>query len=454
MREEKDYLGKVEIEDDKLYGISSYRAHKLFPETGEKFDERFIWAYFMIKKAAATLNKELGYLDSNIADAIISTCDEWKTLKDHIIVDPLSGGAGTSVNMNINEVIANRASQLLNKEIGYVKPIEHVNLHQSTNDTFVTAGKIAIIVRLRELIDQIIKLQEIIQAKEKEFYRIRKVGRTQLMDGPPIMLGQEFGAWADALARDRWRLNKVEERIRNVNIGGTAIGTGIGAPKNYVLKIVNVLREICNVKIAKADNLIDATQNMDVFSEIHGLLKALSVNLYKISNDIRLLSSGPNTSIGELILPKVQIGSSIMPGKNNPVVPEYVMQISLVVFSHDSMINHASALGNLELNQFSPLIVHYTLKSINLFKNACYSLSNYIENIKANEERCRENLEKSISNLTPLINIFGYNEVSQAVKESNYDVDKAIKLLSEKFSISVEDIKKKINPDNLTKLGF
>ncbi|ANQ54266.1 aspartate ammonia-lyase [Thermosipho affectus] len=454
MRKERDYLGEIEIEDNALYGISSKRATQIFPNTNEKFDKKFLWAYFMIKKAAAKLNTELGYLEKEIGNAIEKACDKWEELLPHIIVDPLSGGAGTSVNMNINEVIANKASIILGKEFGFVNPLEHVNMHQSTNDTFVTAGKIAIIVRLRELIDKIINLQNIIQQKEKEYYSIRKVGRTQLMDGPPIMLGQEFGAFADALARDRWRLNKVEERIRNVNIGGTAIGTGIGAPKEYILKIVNTLRETCCVKIAKAENLIDTTQNMDVFSEIHGLLKALAVNLYKISNDIRLLGSGPNTAIGELILPKVQIGSSIMPGKINPVIPEYVMQISLIVFSHDSLINHAASLGNLELNQFSPIIIHYTLKSLKLLKNACISLSKYISKIEANEKKCKENLEKSISNLTPLINLFGYEEVANAIKKANYNFFKAIEILSKKFNIPKKNILEKIDPKNLTKLGF
>ncbi|MDN5324907.1 MAG: aspartate ammonia-lyase [Thermosipho sp. (in: thermotogales)] len=454
MRKEKDFLGEKEIPNDHLYGISSLRALEIFPKTGETFDEKFIWAYFMIKKAAAFLNKELGYLDKNIAEAIIAAADKWEELKHFIIVDPLSGGTGTSVNMNVNEVIANKASLLLGKEIGFVKPIEHVNMHQSTNDTFVTAGKIAIIARLRELIDSIIKLQNIIQQKEHEFYKIRKIGRTQLMDGPPIMLGQEFGAWADALSRDRWRLNKVEERIRSVNIGGTAIGTGIGAPKEYILKIVDIVRQFTKIKVAKAENLIDATQNLDVFSEVHGLLKSLAVNIYKISNDIRLLSSGPNGGIGELIIPPVQIGSSIMPGKINPVVPEYAMQLSLTVFAHDSLINNACSQGNLELNQFSPVIVHYTLKSLKFLKNACFSLSDYISKIKANEKKCLENLEKSISNLTPLINLFGYEKVAKAVKEANYDLFKAIEILSKENNFSKEEILKQINPNNLTKLGF
>ncbi|HOK34255.1 MAG TPA: lyase family protein, partial [Fervidobacterium sp.] len=231
-RIEEDYLGSKAIPSDAYYGISTARALELFPSTGEHFDDHFLWAYFMIKKACALLNAELGMLDESISQAIQKACDEWEILKTHVVVDPLCGGAGTSVNLNINEVIANRATEILGGKKGeyIVDPYNHVNLHQSTNDTFVTAGKMAVIVTLRALVGNVIILQNTIQDKEKEFYTIRTVGRTQLMDAVPIMMGQQFGAWADALTRDRWRLNKVEERIRNVNIGGTAIGTGIGAP--------------------------------------------------------------------------------------------------------------------------------------------------------------------------------------------------------------------------------
>ncbi len=455
-RTEKDYLGECLIPEDAYYGVATQRALELFPSTGEIFDDKFIWAYFMIKKSAAILNSQLGYLDNQIAQAIQKACDEWEKLKSYIVVDPLSGGAGTSVNLNINEVIANRATELLGGKKGeyIVNPYNHVNLHQSTNDTFVTAGKIAVIVRLRELVEAVIKLQEKIQEKEKEFYSIRTIARTQLMDGVPILMGQQFGAWADALARDRWRLNKVEERIRSVNIGGTAIGTGIGAPKEYVLKIVDVLRQVTNVKIAKSENLIDATQNLDVFVEIHGLIKALGVNLFKISNDIRLLGSGPNAAIGEFELPKVQVGSSIMPGKVNPVIPEYVMQLVLAVFGHDEAISHATAQGNLQLNQFAPLIVHYTLKSMQFLSKACNSLSDYIAQIKVKEEKCKEHLKKSTANLTPLINYFGYERVAEKIVETNWDIEKAIELLAKEEGISSQELVKKLNIDKMTGLGY
>ncbi len=455
-RTEKDYLGECLIPEDAYYGVATQRALELFPSTGENFDEKFIWAYFMIKKSAAILNSQLGYLDSQIAQAIQKSCNEWEKLKNDIVVDPLSGGAGTSVNLNVNEVIANRATELLGGKKGEyaVNPYNHVNLHQSTNDTFVTAGKIAVIVRLRELVEAVIKLQEKIQEKEKEFYSIRTIARTQLMDGVPILMGQQFGAWADAIARDRWRLNKVEERVRSVNIGGTAIGTGIGAPKEYVLKIVDVLRQVTNVKIAKSENLIDTTQNLDVFVEIHGLIKALGVNLFKISNDVRLLGSGPNTAIGELELPKVQVGSSIMPGKVNPVIPEYVMQLVLAVFGHDEMISHATAQGNLQLNQFAPLIVHYTLKSMQFLSKACNSLSDYISQIKVREEKCKEHLKKSTANLTPLINYFGYEKVAEKIVETDWNIEKAIEMLAKEEGISSQELVKKLNIDKMTGLGY
>ena len=456
MRKESDYLGELSVPDSAYWGCHTQRALNNFPSTGERMDGLFIWAYFMIKKAAALLNGELGYMDEKIWKAIAKACDEWEKLKEHIVVDPLCGGAGTSINMNFNEVIANRATEILGGSKGeyIVDPISHVNLHQSTNDTLPTAGKIALILRIERLEKEIVSLQEAVQKKEKEFYGVRKPGRTQLMDGPPIMLGQEFGAWADALARDRWRLNKVIERIRSVNLGGTAIGTGIGAPKRYILKIVEKVREITKVKIAKAENLIDATQNWDVFAEVHGLLRSLAVNLFKISGDIRLLSSGPQTAIGELKLPSVQAGSSIMPGKINPVIPEYTMQICLLVFSNDVAIEHACSLGNLELNQFAPLIIHLTLKSALLLTNTCKVLSEYIQKINADEKRCKENLERSASNLTPLINEFGYEKLSKAIKASNWDIEKAIEILAQEEGIKAEEIKRKLCFKKMTGLGY
>ncbi|SHE99322.1 aspartate ammonia-lyase [Marinitoga hydrogenitolerans DSM 16785] len=453
MRKEKDFIGEVEISDNVYYGIHTFRALNNFPNTGEKFNESFLWAFFMIKKAAVIVNYELGYLNDKIYESIIKACDEWEILKNDIVVDPLSGGAGTSINMNVNEVIANRATELLGGEKSeyIVNPLDHVNMHQSTNDVFPTAGKIAIIKELRELVENIIILQDNIQIKEKEFIKIRKIGRTQLMDAVPILLGQEFGAWADALSRDRWRLYKVEERIRSVNIGGTAIGTGIAAPKNYILKITNKIREVTKIGIAKAENLIDATQNLDVFSEVSGLLKSLAVNLIKISNDIRLLGS---SSINEVILPKIQAGSSIMPGKINPVIPEYAIQLSMSVIAFDNLITNAASLGNLELNHLTPMIIHYTLKSIEFLKKSTYALKKYINLIQPNEERCTKNLMQSFTLITPLIELFGYEEVSDFLKKNNYNIEKAVEELSKKYNVNYNELINKLKSNKTAGLGY
>lgn len=454
-RTETDFLGNVSIEAGAYYGIHAVRAKKNFPSTGEKYNQAFLHSYFMIKKACALLNNRLGYLDQTKAQAIIKACDDNELLCDNIIVDPLAGGAGTSLNMNINEVIANRAGEYLGYEKGsyVIDPIQDVNLHQSTNDTFVTAGKMAVMITLQELVETVIACQNVIQRKESEYIQIKKIARTQLMDAVPILFGQTFGAWAEALSRDRWRLYKAEERIRSVNLGGTAVGNGIGSPREFVLSITDELRKVSKLRIAKAENLIDATQNLDVFVEICGFLKALSVNLYKIANDIRLLGSGPNTAIGEINLPRVQAGSSIMPGKVNPVVPEYVIQVCLVVSSQEAAVSSAVANGNLELNSFAPIVVHYTLKSIYLLRQALQSLTPYIAEITVDENKCRQHIEQSTSVLTPLIHHFGHEAVSQIIVDKNYDIAEIIAEISRAFKVETKDIYAILDEKNITGLG-
>lgn len=458
MRIEKDALGKLEIPDDVYWGIHTARALKNFPSTGEKIDEEFIRCYGYIKKSAAFLNKKLGFLETKIADAVIQAADELisGSLMKWVVVDPLCGGAGTSINMNINEVIANRATEILGGKLGeyIVHPLDHVNLHQSTNDTFPTAGKMATIVLLKQLVENVTNLQDSLQKKEAEYRKMMKPARTQLMDAVPISLGQEFGAMAEAISRDRWRLYKVEERIRMVNLGGTAVGTGIAAARKYVLSIVETLRTVSGIKIAKAENLIDATQNMDVFAEIHGLLKTLATNLIKISNDIRLLGSGPGSAIGEIKLPKLQAGSSIMPGKINPVIPEYVVQLSLAVFGHDAIINFAVSSGNLELNAFVPEIIHYTLKSLRFLTIAANSLANYILKIEANPEKMRENLLSSSAILTPLITTYGYDKVQEWIELSNKTGKNLWEIVQDSLGEEAEKFKAKLISNKSTGIGF
>ncbi|HWQ61770.1 MAG TPA: lyase family protein, partial [Negativicutes bacterium] len=327
MRRDKDLLGERDLPDEAYYGVHTLRAAENFPLSGYRVHPRLIAALALIKKAAAEVNAEQGSLDADMAKAIGRAADEvmegkWR---DQFVVDALQGGAGTSTNMNVNEVLAGRANELLaGAKSGPVHPLDHVNLHQSTNDVYPTALRIAAVWLLQPLSEACAALQESLQAKETEFAGVIKVGRTQLQDALPIMLGQEFGAWAQAIARDRWRLYKVEERLRQTNLGGTAVGTGLNAPPKYINAVNERVRRYANIGLARAENMVDVTQNADVFVEVSGLVKALAVNLSKIAHDVRLLSSGPRAGLGEIVLPERQAGSSIMPGKVNPVIAEAV----------------------------------------------------------------------------------------------------------------------------------
>jgi aspartate ammonia-lyase len=341
-------------------------------------------------------------------------------LNNFIIVDRLQGGAGTSTNMNVNEVLANRALELLGHPKGrydIISPLDDINLHQSTNDTYPTALKLAAIRLLRELEERVVGLQEAFQAKEKEFAHVVKVGRTQLQDAVLTTLGREMSAYAEALNRDRWRIYKCEERLRVVNLGGTAIGTGLAAPRQFIFRVVETLRELTGIGLARAENLVEATQNADVFVEVSGILKACAATLLKICSDLRLMASGPEAGFGEIRLPARQAGSSIMPGKINPVIPEAVSQVAMLVMGYDQTIALASASGNLELNPFLPLIAHCLLESCSLLDRSCDILRRLcVEGMKANEERCRQHVESSTATITALVPVIGYEAASRLVK--------------------------------------
>ncbi len=448
MRIEKDIFGSVELPGNAVFGIHSYRAVENFPLSGEKINPYLIKAYLQVKLAAAETNFKAGILDHQkyifITQAIEKLIDETneaierksQLIYDKIIVDPYQGGAGTSLNMNINEVIANTAIALAGRKYGdydFIHPIDDVNLSQSTNDTFPTALKIASIVLLRELTAAFAHLQAELQKKENEFSGVIKLGRTQLQDAVPITLGQEFGAFAQAISRDRWRLYNGEERLRSVNLGGTAVGNSINANRDYVLNVNSELKKITGLPIAKAEDLIDATQNLDVFVEVHGLVKAGATSLVKICNDLRLLSSGPSGGIGEIILPEKQAGSSIMPGKVNPVIAEHAIQIAELVKGHDVVISNLVGSGNLELNAFLPIIAHLFLKSLTLLRDALHNLvDNCVKGIKANEERCKENLIRSSAIAAVFINEFGYEKTAEIVKEAYLKKISFLSLLKEK----------------------
>jgi len=422
-REEKDFLGTKNIPSEAFWGVHSARSCENFPISAYKTCPEFIKAFGYVKKACALTIKDLGAIESSKIDAIITACDEIIAgqFNDQIIVDPMQGGAGTSLNMNINEVIANRALEIMGYEKGrydIVDPIEDINLYQSTNDVYPTALKIASILLLRNLEKNVIELQESFEQKEKEFAHIVKVGRTQLMDAVLVTLGKEFSAYAEAIARDRWRIYKCEERLRVVNIGGTAIGTGLSAPRKFIFGVIEHLRDLTGIGLARAENLVENTQNWDVFAEVSGILKAHATNLIKISNDLRLMNSGPRAGFGEIILPAKQVGSSIMPGKINPVIAEATAQVGIKILGNDVTINQCVAMGQLELNQFAPMIAFSFLESLKLLVSTNKMFAkNCIDGITPNAQNIQKNVGNSFATLTALLPRLGYKKVTEIVKE-------------------------------------
>jgi aspartate ammonia-lyase len=339
-RKEHDLLGDRDVPADALHGIHTERAIENFPLARRPVHPALIHAFGAVKLACARTNHELGRWDDARFHAIEHACQEMieGMLDRHIVVDALQGGAGTSTNMNVNEVLANRSLQLLGRPLGdyaTVDPVDDINLHQSTNDTYPTALRVAGITLLRSLEREVVALLEEFQRREKEMAGVVKIARTQLQDAVLITLGREMSAYAEAFARDRWRIYKCEERLRVVNLGGTAVGTGLAAPRQYIFRAIDHLKDVTGLGLARAENLVEATQNTDVFVEVSGILKALASNLLKISTDLRLLSSGPDAGFGEIRLPERQAGSSIMPGKVNPVIPEAASQAAMVVMGND-----------------------------------------------------------------------------------------------------------------------
>jgi aspartate ammonia-lyase len=425
-RIERDLLGEAPVPTRALHGIHTERALDNFVLSGRPPHRELVRAYGTVKLACALTNRGLGAWadDAPKADAVERACREMGDglLDAHVVVDALQGGAGTSTNMNVNEVLANRALEILGEPPGAydrVSPTDDLNLHQSTNDTYPTALRLAAIRLLHDLEERVVALQEAFQAKEQEFAHVVKVGRTQLQDAVLTTLGREMGAYAEALNRDRWRIYKCEERLRVVNLGGTAIGTGFAAPRQYIFRVVDALRELTSIGFARAENLTEATQNADVFPEVSGILKAHAVTLLKVAGDLRLLSSGPEAGLGEIRLPRRQPGSSIMPGKVNPVIPEAVTQVALLVMGHDQTIALAAGLGSLELNPFLPLVASCLLDSLELLARADETLRrNCVEGIEADEERCRAHVHASSAAATALVPEIGYEAASELAAEA------------------------------------
>ncbi len=451
-RIEQDPLGSKEVPENAYWGIHTQRAIENFPLSGLRVSPGLIRALVTVKKAACLVNLELGYLAEEKAKAISAACDEILEgkLSDHWPLDALQGGAGTSTNMNVNEVIAHRAIEILGgKKSQYelVHPIEDVNLHQSTNDVYPTALKMAAILGLKTLSEAAAQLQGAFQQKEKEFVGIIKIGRTELQEAVPLTLGAEFAAFAEAAARDRWRTFKCEERLRVVNLGGTAIGTGLGAPHRYIFLLIEKLREITGLGLSRSENMIDATANADPFVEVSGILKAHASNLLKIANDLRLMNL-----LGEIALPGLQSGSSIMPGKVNPVILEAVMQAGLKVIANDLLVTEAASRGSFQICEFMPLLAHALLESIEILTHADQMLAAHVGGIKADPEKCRKYVDQSEGIMTAFVPYLGYDKAGELLKAFKASAQGNLRGFLED-RLGKEIVAKTLSPQNLLALG-
>jgi aspartate ammonia-lyase len=424
VRIEKDSIGEMKIPETADYGIHTARAVANFPITGIILNHypELVQSLAMTKKAAALANLELGTLSPEIAEAIVVACDQIIAGKGHefFVVDMLQGGAGTSTNMNANEVIANMALRHMGKERGnyaIISPNDHVNLSQSTNDVYPTAVRLTILRDCPSLLDSQIALKAAFLKKAAEFDHIVKVGRTQLMDAVPMRLGSEFRAFAVTVGEDIDRLREFANLLREVNLGGTAIGTGINTPENYPAIVIGHLSKVSGTALVSAGDLIEATSDMGAFVTFSGVLKRIAVKLSKICNDLRLLNSGPRAGFGEIRLPAVQAGSSIMPGKVNPVVPEVVNQIAYQVIGNDLTVTLAAEAGQLQLNAMEPVIVFNILQSMRMLMRGMVTLrEKCVLGIEADEERCQELLDGSLVTVTALNPYIGYNEAARVAK--------------------------------------
>ncbi len=456
-RLEHDLLGEREVPFEYYYGIQTLRALENFNITGISLTQfpALIEALAMVKMAAAITNAELGHLKPKVGDAIVEACREILNGRHHtqFVVDMIQGGAGTSTNMNANEVIANRALELMGYERGayeHCHPNSHVNLSQSTNDVYPTALKIALFNSNKQILEVLKDLIRAIRKKSNEFKQVIKMGRTQLQDAVPMTLGQEFTAYAVTLQEEVDRLQQNADLFLEVNLGGTAIGTGINADPAYRKKVVEHLRRITAIDVVPAADLVEATQDTGAFVMYSSALKRLAVKLSKISNDLRLLSSGPRTGLNEINLPKMQPGSSIMPGKVNPVIPEVVNQIAFKVIGNDLTVTMAAEAGQLELNVMEPVIAESLFESIEMLKNGMTTLTyRCIQGITANKERCRSYVQNSIGLVTALNPVLGYETCTQLAKEA-LETDRGVyELVIEKKLLSPKDLDRLLDPKNM-----
>ncbi len=458
MRLEHDLLGEREVPEDARYGIQTLRAIENFPITGIRIAHfpHLVRALAMVKQAAARANRSLGLLPEDVADAIDRACKEiirghWH---GHFLVDVVQGGAGTSTNMNANEVIANRALEILGHERGdyaHCHPNNHVNLSQSTNDAYPTAVLVATTLQQQELADALRDLVDALRAKASEFADVLKMGRTQLQDAVPMMLGQEFEAFAVTTTEDITRLEEVSRLLLEVNLGGTAIGTGINADPRYPERAVTELRAISGLDVQLAENLVEATPDTGAFVMFSGTLKRIVVKLSKLCNDLRLLSSGPRCGLNEINLPAVQPGSSIMPGKVNPVIPEVMNQVAFQVIGNDLTITLAAEAGQLQLNVMEPVLTFNLFESLDMMTAAVRTLTKRcIRGITANREHCRALVEQSIGVVTAVVPALGYERASQVAQEALATGRSVREILLAAGDLDEDQVEAILSPDAMT----
>lgn len=423
-RIESDSLGVMEVPDEAYYGIQTVRALENFPITGQGVHPEFIRALGHVKAASITANASIGHLPEHLRDPLLQAADEVASGKwDHeVVVDPIQGGAGTSLNMNVNEVIANRALELMGKPKGsydIVHPNVHVNMAQSTNDVIPTAFRIALISSVTRAIEALSKLVPAFEDRARAFDSVLKMGRTHLQDAVPIRLGQEFAAYAKVIGRDIERLRQAREGLHIVNMGATAVGTGLNADPEYMSKVIADLRARTGYSLEQPDDLVDATQNVDALMHISSVLKTCAVNLTKVANDLRLMASGPKAGFGDIRLPARQPGSSIMPGKVNPVMPEVVNQVAFRIIGNDTTVMMAAQAGQLELNVMQPVLFDALLQSADILANVVDVFTRYcVEGIEANQEHTQALAHNSPSLATALNPYIGYTTAGEIAKEA------------------------------------
>ena len=459
-RRERDSIGEKQVPSEAYYGVQSLRGHENFRISGQTINKQLIKNLSVVKKACAITNCSVGELKEEYKEAIVKACEEVYSGKfdNEFIIDPIQGGAGTSLNMNINEVIANRGNEILGFNKGEYYPIhpnDHVNMGQSTNDVIPTAASLTAYELLNSCIEKLMKLSYEFNIKAEEFTDVIKMGRTEMQDAVPISLGSEFKAFSMAIGRDVKRLERVKDSLLEVNLGGTAVGTGITANEKYIDSVVLELSNIFDEHIIQSSNLVDGTQNLDKYAEVSSQLKVCAVNISKIAGDLILMSSGPRAGFGEIRLPARQNGSSIMPGKVNPVMPEVMKEISFQIMGNDLTITMATQSGQLELNAFYPIVIHNLYESLVILTNGVETfIENCVKGIEANEKRCNNLVDGSIGIVTALAPILGY-EKSAAIAKKALKTGKYVKeVVLEECDINETEVSKILNTREMAKISI